>query len=388
MRRPAWGSLVLALAVSVSTEARAQVPTPVPDDAGSVGTTPKLAVYGRVDLVFLWDSNNSPLGRDSELGAFTFRTEDFSVSGSRLGTRFGDARLLGATASGQIEFDLKGGGTRTSPRPRLRLAAVDLTWSDRDLVVSVGQSADVIGQFSADAISFPSESFLGDIGNRRPQIKVAKGLALSSSTKLSLQGSIGIAETTIDDASLPSALQNPSVPIGQARAAVEWKGNAVGDGVIGFWGAGGRKSFDWASTGQTVEMKTWTVGLDVAVPVGRRMSLVGEVWHGITMDLYRYAPSSSALSQTGTIMTGGWGAVTVQPTRRWTLNVGGGFEQPENSGEAPDAYPARSWFGNVYYEATAKVRIGAEVSYWSSDRYRADGVRDKVRVTTEFLYQF
>jgi hypothetical protein len=296
--------------------------------------------------------------------------------------------LLGAVASGRLEFDLKGGGSRTSPRPRLRLAAVDLTWKNRDLVVSVGQSADVIGLLSADAISFPSESFLGDIGNRRPQVKITKRFAASSNTKVSLQGSVGIAETMIADESLPSELQTPSVPLGQARAAVEWNGNAIADGVIGFWGAGGRKSFAWASTGQSVEMKTWTVGLDLAVPVGRRVALAGEVWHGITMDLYRHAPALSALSQPGTIMTGGWGAVTVQPTRRWTINIGGGFENPDTSGATSEVYPARSWFGNVYYEATPKVRIGAEVSYWSSDRYRADGVKDKARLTTEFLYQF
>ena len=376
-------SLGLALVLVTRSQAGGQTAPPQSREPRPI------VVYGTVDLIATHDSNNSPLGRESDFGAFAFSTTDVSAASSRLGVRFGGSQLFGAEVTGRVEFDFRGGGSRSSPRPRLRFAVIDLAWRRHDLTVSIGQTDDVIGQVSTGTIAYPAESFIGDIGSRRPQVAVRKGFRLDDRLKLVAQGSAGMVEAAIDDATLPEDLKRPTVPLGQGRAALEWAGNALGDGMAGAWGSYGRSSAVWASTGMQITLRTWTAGLDVQVPIGKRLLLASEYWRGITLDLYRFAPSSPDLSAPGTLMNGGWVSLKGLPAPKITVEGGIGFERPEvPDTEGVRAEPARSWFGTVGYNASEHVRVRFECSIWSSDRYRADGVRDKTRISSEIVYRF
>ncbi len=347
-----------------------------------------LALYGTVDVTTVLDSSNN---KSSSVfpGAVPFHSSDLSASASRIGLRYGGTTVLGARTGGRVEFDFLGGSDPSTPIPRLRHGYVSMEWADRSLVLTAGQTSDVVGPVGSDSIAFPSESYTGDLGSRRPLVSLSHRTGLGESFGLKTIVAVGKTYTHIDDSTLPADLQNLGVWVFQPAICLEFPAPGGQKGRLDLFGSYGRKSFTRASIGETTRLENWVFGGDFELPLGRLFTARGEIWRGVAQDLYRFSPEPARITDAAVLLQGGWASLTWTPSRLMRLNGGFGTERPtEQSGYIRQTARSSSFFWNLFYSLHKNMEIGVEASSWWSEQYRSSGIKDRLRLTGAAWYRF
>lgn len=294
----------------------------------------------------------------------------------------------------------------------MRQAYLDLDWPRIDLSVLAGQTNDVISPLAPDTLNYSVGWWIGNIGYRRPQFRLSKGFDLGGGYSLLIQvaaaRTIGDAgpfspQDTGKDAGFPSiqALYSISFPLLTNRK--------TSIGISGHWG---EEEYDYDIQGNNVRLKTWSVTVDLLLPICDWMSFKGEFWTGENLDAYLGGVGQGIIIQTsngqfmngegvtGTFIrawtigsTGGWVAITFGPWYRCIFNTGISIDDPDDD-DISHLVPlddGRTWnssyWGNVVYDINNAVRVGLELSYWETKyKYLAHG--DAIRVQTSLIYRF
>ena len=145
------------------------------------------------------------------------------------------------------------------------------------------------------------------------------------------------------------------------------------------------------STGATERFDSWSLNLDLALPITASVRLLSELWTGCSL-----APYLGGIGQgvdlamhTGIRSRGGWFAVNVVPGQGKT-RFAFGMSVDDVDGEDVGAGARtrnRSLFGNVIYAFNRHIDVGVEISGWRTE-YEGRGDAEAWRSQTSFFYRF
>jgi hypothetical protein len=329
---------------------------------------------------------------------------DMTANQTRLGLRINGPDDGQIKTSGQLEIDFYGsGGGENTANPRMRHAYMKVEWPAERFEILAGQTWDVVSPLNPYTLNDTVLWYAGNIGYRRPQLRLTKSYALSSDVDLKLEGaaarSIGRKDTTTSIDSGSSA----GYPSLQARTSVTFPFFGPKPTTVGVSGHWAREEYD-PTTGVHPQRKfeSWSANIDVMQPINKWLALKGEVFTGLNLDAYtggigqgvRNIGTSSVPNYDKEIASsGGWAAFELGPWDKWRFNVGAGIETPDGgdlagSGSSLDVRTQnRSVFGNMIYSINKNAEVGLELSHWRTE-YKGSGDAEAVRAQTSFMYKF
>jgi hypothetical protein len=322
---------------------------------------------------------------------------NLTANETRLGMNFTGPKTATMETSGKVEFDFYGNfADENKAKIQMRHAYAQVYWPECRFAILAGQTWDVISPLTPGTLNYTVLWDAGNIGYRRPQIRLTKDFPLNDKTILQVQGAavrtIGSNLATVpesgEDAGFPTlqsriGLTVPLLPAGPTQA-----------GVSGHWG---QEEYDLDVRGRHEDVDSWSINLDLTQPVVKQVLLKAEWFTGQDLATYFGGIGQGAtLTTVGGAVTdadaicahGGWFAFTLGPWDKWTFNTGVGIDQVDRDDVVTGARTAnRSIFGNAIYALNKNVNIGLELSHWRTD-YLGPGDADDVRVQTSLIYRF
>jgi len=372
--------------------------------------------YGYIKLDAAYDTARTDVGNFARWVVSEDDNDDddqFNMTArqSRFGLKFTGPEVERMTTSGRVEVDFYEGGSENKNRLMMRHAYLQVEWPDYDVSLLAGQTSDVISPLVPATLNYTVAWWVGDVGYRRPQVRVTKSMDVSEQSSAQFQfaaartvgddGPFGLGADTGEDAGFPSL---------QGRTALTFPcidGKEATVGISGHWG---EEEYDFDAADHSEDLDTWSVNLDVKVPVNDWLVVAGEVWAGENVDAYLggvaqgivvesdsgmyvngkgWDPAAEAFVDADEIESrGGWLAVDFGPFGKWRYGLGASIDDPEN-GDLPDGARTRNMacWGNLRYSVNEAVWVGLELSYWDTEYKRVhDG--DSMRVQTSFVYEF
>ena len=360
-------------------------------------STLDVQLYGKIKMDASYDSGRANTGnfaRWVDSGDLYRGDGQFNATANetRLGLKFTGPSTEDLKTSGLVEIDFYGNGTETSPEPRMRHAYMNLEWPKQRLSVLAGQTWDVISPLNPGTLNYTVQWWGGNIGVRRPQVRVTKGILLNDDTELTVQGALlrqpghtsGFDPgDTGEDAGFPSA---------QARAAVTFPLFGGKKSTFGVSGHFGQEEYDIDAFGDNVKVYSWSGNIDAKIPINAWMTLLAETFTGQNLDAYA-GSIGQGINVIGNDVSelkssGGWFAVSLGPWEKWCFNIGANGEII-TSGVTVDGTRTSNAavFGNVIYQFNDHASVGFELSNWHTEYENMTGGND-VRAQTSFIYKF
>lgn len=293
------------------------------------------------------------LGADDEF--------NMTANQTRLGVKFEAPDGEDFDVSGRVEFDFYGGGAENKPNPMLRQAYLEMKFPAVEVLA--GQTADLISPLNPTTLNYIVLWKSGNIGYRRPQIRLSKTVDVAEGTKLMAAVSANRSMGRDEDG------EDMGQPSFQGRLAFGCK--LIGDqsAVVGVSGVYGKES-----DADDNEFESTGIAVDATLPLGGMITLMGEYFTGKNLAVYlggvgqgiavEPAPESRTreIEESEIEASGWWGQLTVQPNAGVAINVGAGSDDPE----LPDWAAAdlieknTTYYGNVIWNVTPSSYIGAE----------------------------
>lgn len=352
-------------------------PAPEPVTREAVGR-PAIQPYGRVDVILTRD-HSPPVDQSSSRDPLGYHVLDLSPRNTRLGLRVDGPRGGAAPAmSGRVEMDFNGvGSSEFTSSLRLRHAWFQLAWAGSGFEILAGQTDDVIAPLSTDSIGYPIESWTGDLGYRRPQIRFTSTRTLGEAVNVSLQAAYANTFAELGEWSGDNRGRSARVPMFQGRVGLSGASTDGRSPSLGLFGHWGKKRYRVDSQVDRLLLRTWSAGVDLSLPLSERWLLQTEWWTGTAMDTYYWQLIGLTADGIGgglalthrQVVTGGWVNLTWQPTPRMRWNAGFGLDRPRDHGPEQERMARTySWFGNVFHRLWDNWEWGAECSWWRSER--------------------
>jgi hypothetical protein len=360
--------------------------------------------YGYIKLDASYDS---AMTNDGDFAYIVLPYEDgekddefnMTAKQTRFGVKFDGGGTDAVDMSGVIEFDFYGGGAENKPNPMLRKAYMLFKTSAVDILA--GQTSDVISPIVPTTLNYIVLWKSGDIGYRRPQIRLTKAVVVADDTKLkfavSANRSMGRDKNGGETVGMPSF---------QGRVAVGTK--LVGRYMeIGVSGLMGREEATSVADTMTYELDQSVVAVDVSLPLGDMVTLKGQYFTGKNLGQYlggvgqgiaEVPVEGAGSTELVEIEASGWWAqLTVKPLESWQFNVGAGSDDPEldeDDTAGNNLEKNTTYFGNVIWTVTPSAAVGVEYAMIETEYM----IRDEEETTTEsyqnsrlqlsFMYKF
>jgi len=327
-----------------------------------------------------WANPPDPMGSTGSVGGTLRQTI--------LGFETFGPDVMGAHTSANVNFDFGGGFPATyngvnAGLVRLRTATVRLDWKDTSVIA--GQDALFLSPLSPTSFAsliVPALSYAGNLWSWTPQLRVEHRFALSSDSKVTLQGAL-MDPLTGD----PPAQQNytwyRTPDAGEAARQPAYALRlAYSHPLFGqtfTWGVGGYYSRE--NWGYDRIVNGWAGTTDINVPLSRRFVLSAELYRGaaigglgaalgrsVDYDGMLSAPSTSVIPVNA---IGGWAQLKFRATPKLEFNGSFGQDSPfaadirafgDNAqSDAPPYFTAnRGAFGNVIYRPRSDLLFSME----------------------------
>jgi len=322
---------------------------------------------------------------------------------TRFGVKFEGGGTDAVDMSGIIEFDFYGGGAENKPNPMLRKAYMEFKTSAVDILA--GQTSDVISPIVPTTLNYIVLWKSGDIGYRRPQIRLTKAVEVADDTKLkfavSANRSMGRDRNGGETTGMPSF---------QGRVAV---GTKLMGGVaeLGVSGLMGREEAVSAADTTAFELDQSVVAVDVSLPLGDMVSLKGQYFTGKNLAHYlggvgqgiaEVPVEGAGSTELVEIESSGWWAqLTVRPTDELQINVGIGTDDPkldeddvavDDKGGLVNRYERNTtYYGNLLWTVAPSAIIGVEYATFETYYLLEDDTKESYensRMQLSFMYKF
>ena len=317
---------------------------------------------------------------------------------TRLGLRVTGSDFGKMKTRGVVEADFYGGGVENKSNPMIRHAYGEVSWPAWDLAILGGQTWDVMGPLNPSTLNVNVLWGAGNIGYRRPQLRVTKGVEIGG-VRVELAAA---AVRTISQTATPFVNDNGAdagFPTGEARLGVaipSWTKQKV---VLGLGGHIGQEEWDSGKTGNPVYFRSWSAVIDLTMPVCETLLLKGEGWMGENLASYNAGVYQGIagiglgkpLSKWETIRaTGGWMALSAGPYKFWKFNAGTSLDDPYEADlkSATDKKRNQSIFFNVTYDITTATTAGLEVSDWITEYKSSAKNAEALRVQASLIHRF
>lgn len=363
-----------------------------------------IQIYGNIRLDASYDSSQVEPGNfikwvKRETANKEDNQFDMTANQTRLGMRVTGPEDGQIKSSGLVEIDFYGsGGGENTAHPRMRHAYMKLEWPVERFEILAGQTWDVVSPLNPYTLNDTVVWYAGNIGYRRPQLRLTKSYALSKDVDLKLEGAAARTIGRRDSSTSIDSGSNAGYPSLQARTSLTfpWFGpKPTTVGVSGHWA---REEYDPSTSPAHPQKKfeSWSANLDVMQPIYKWLSLKGEIFTGLNLDAYAggigQGVRNTASGYDKEIASkGGWAAFELGPWDKWRFNVGAGIDSPNGDDLAGGTGDIRTQnhtiFGNMIYSITKNAEVGLELSHWRTE-YKGSGDADAVRAQTSFMYKF
>jgi hypothetical protein len=309
---------------------------------------------------------------------------------TRLGIRVDRQRDGELLVKGRIEIDFYGGGGENKNQPMLRHGYAEIEWPEKGLTVLAGQTSDLISPLFPATINYPVAWWAGNVGYRRPQIRVTRSQATADGGALvlaaALSRSIGDDFGKIEPGDSGADSGVPTVQVALSRQFSR-SGKAGAVGISAHWG---KEELREQLGEPLLEFDSWSVGLDYSIPLAGRYAFKGEVWTGEDLDDYLGGIGQGINRATGEPIssTGGWMAVEGRPNAKCFVGLGGSVDDPDDDNLPVGSRTRNGAFWATYlYDVRSYLRTGIEVSHWSTD-YAGLADESALRVQGTVIYSF
>jgi hypothetical protein len=271
----------------------------------------------------------------------------------------------------------------------MRHAYLTLDWPKSQFSILAGQSWDIISPLNPNTLNYPVLWDAGNIGYRRPQIRFTKSVRLDEKASMKFEGgffrTIGRTDPTGSESG-----EDAGYPTTQGRVSVTFPFLGPKPTTVGVSGHIGQEEYDLDATGRNVKFESWSLNLDVTLPVSNKLTVLGEGFCGRDLDQYFGGIGQGVNTTTRREIDskGGWIAASLGPWSQWSYNVGAGIDRPDPDDLASGGRRQNSSiFGNVFYSFNKNVQFGVELSQWST-LYKGSADADDTRVQTSFICKF
>ena len=357
-----------------------QAPAPAAQPPGkpsmyAVESTSKIQLYGYLKLDAAYDTTatypgNYPLWVKAlpQNGA---RQPNFheTANQSRFGMNFTLPDSGDVKTTGKVEIDFYGGGPENKANPMLRHAYVNLEWPTHHFSILAGQTSDVISPLVTPTLYYSVAWYQGNIGYRHPQLRFTKEAPVGDHSKWTFQ--FAVVRPMGRDINGRRTGPDSAQPDVQGRIAYTFAGAAGLPTTFGISGHYGREAYKaFTTTEHTLSAHSSSINLDLTIPFSKKVALTAEAFSGKDLDAF-LGGSSEAVNFAkgyGTSSSGGWLALTMKPTTKWTLNLGASADDPLNEDLSIGARSRnRLAFGNGWYAITKAALVGFEVAYMDTE---------------------
>jgi len=259
-------------------------------------------------------------------------------------------------------------------------------YKDIGLTLLFGQTDDLITPLDPPSINGGSLNGAGNLGNRRPQIRITQAI-----------GPVEIAVAALHDR-LNSDNNPSSTPSVQGRLGLKLPASWAGEkanlamGIGGLFAKGEAANADDEARAKR-PTPTYSYNVDLSLPVIDIITLTGEFFRG--QNLRRYGDGS--LGQYGNtkdlISIGGWGGLSVKLPASLSLagGVGGeGFEKDTKEETITDGTIEDNMFifANLGYNFTSAAKLTFEWLTFSTNYKEVDDTASLNRFELNFRYDF
>ena len=372
------------------------------DQGESVWAKYNMKIWGRVKVDYNYDTAqfenfNDFLGVPSDSIATADQKND-STNFNPRDTRLGFAAMHGAgewAGKGVVELDFYGTNSGDNLIPRMRLAYVDLANKDWGTSVRVGQDWQPVQSLNPSTIDFGILSASGNLWWRRPQLTVRQNLDLGDAGGLQFLVSAMQARRT-------STANETRMPWVLGRVAYNFD-FLDGKHMVALDGGYQRDKVK-TTTGADDSIDRWLAGLEAKFAFGPVL-VKGEVWtgQGIGGDFLRYdldtrQNAAGTKVRSWEVNPSGWVDVTYKIIPRWSVTVGAGMDNPDNTGYNRNSgnlnrqfTRSTNFYANTWWTLGPDIKVGFEVMTLEAKRDKPNGNSfhdNGQRYTTSIYYGF
>jgi len=296
-----------------------------------------LRIYGRVYLDMAYDSAKVDTGNfarwvetPDEAGRDDAQF-NVSANASRLGVAITGPGSKNIESDALVEIDFYGGGGENTPKPRLRHAYASVSWLKPDITLLFGQTWDIVHPLIPEQLNYAAGWWSGNIGYRRPQLRIGTRFALKGGGRLALD--LAVTRTIGDPIFTEDVGADSGIPTLQAHVGYEFLGLAGEAAGIGFSGHAGEQECDSLAK----DFVTWSAGTDLSIPFSKKLRLEGEAWTGQAVCTYLAGIGQGVNTDLRRAIraTGGWASLKYDLSSKWRFNLGGGIDDPWNRDLSP-----------------------------------------------------
>jgi hypothetical protein len=288
------------------------------------------------------------------------------------------AALNDAETAGRVEIDFHGDFVIEN-RPGVLLRHGYWEVNDKTFRFLVGQTTDVISPLIPGTLNYGAGFFGGNIGYRRAQVRLETYHDVSGDCRFICQGSLN-QDITTDFPDEPGVHRESSNwPVLEGRLAVTLGQRGAGDHPIelGVSGHIGETGFDFLTTGppplnlppqDDVRFLTWSVNVDVRVPLADYCGVQGELFLGENLSAFLGGIGQGVCSCTRLPIRsrGGWLEVWYDWCPAWHSHAGCGVDDPRDG----DSLIGRTYnqfvFANLLMDLSSYLSAGIEATYWAT----------------------
>lgn len=373
--------------------------------------------YGYIKLDMSYDTAHTDTGNFARWVLSEMEQEDdgqFNITANqtRLGLKFAGPTFDDLKISGKVEVDFYGGNAENKAHLMMRHAYVQMDWPEHDFSILAGQSWDVISPILQNTVNYSVGWWAGDIGYRRPQLRLTKGFGVFDDSRLQLELA---ASRTIGHTSILApgdAGEDGEIPTMQGRIAYEFPGLGGRKTIVGLSGHYGQEQWEVDNAGDHEDIDTWSGNVDLTLPLLEWLTFKGSAWMGENVDAYLGGIGQGIvvtyLDDEGVVQRrvnassfdgeflgieeiealGGFAQLGFGPFGKWRYHLGAGIDDPEDD-DLPSGARSQNYnvYGNVMYSMNEAISLGFELSYWNTE-YKEMEDGDNIRVQTAVTYAF
>jgi hypothetical protein len=353
-----------------------------------------ISFYGTIKLDTAYDTARLNIGnfaRWVEPQPGGENDDELNITGrqTRFGVMFSNQKQGNYTITGKAEIDFYGGGSENKPEPMLRHGYFQIEWHELDLALLTGQTWDLFSPLNAPTLNYPASCWAGNIGYRRPQIRISKKLRLGDDLKLEIAAAIARTIGHKSGYDPGDSGEDNAFPTFQGRIGLTSKFANNGSFSFGFSGHYGQEEYDVAADGSNVEFASWSMNLDVRIKLSSTVTLQGEYFVGQNLDSYLGGVGQGINLNTMEEIrsSGGWAAVTMK-FDSITWNVAAAMDDPDDETLSSGQRSRNtSLWTNVFFPLVDEVVVGLELARWETD-YKDGECFDSIRSQLAFIYSF
>lgn len=375
----------------------------------NIGSRVPVTFYGYVKLDAAWDDSRTSVGnfaRWAESEATNRNDEEFNMTAkqTRLGLKLGGEDVGGMKPSGRVEIDFYGTDNNGENKPgvMLRHAYAKLDWAEYDFSVIAGQTSDVVSPLVLPTINYTAGWWQGNIGYRRPQLRLTKGFAIETDllTRIELAGALTRNIGHAGPFDPGDSGEDSGLPGLQWRVATTWKLLTERPTVLGVFGSCHQEEYDITADNTDEDVDSDMIGLDLTLPLLDWLDLKAEWFRGRNLDTFLggvgQGVTVDATTGRGREITseGGWLSLTLRDLpvdflQKFTFNAGVGIDDPDDE-DVSDGARTRNfnYFVNTWYNVGGGVSIGLEFMRLETQYEGENDDGEAGRVQFSVVYKF